>query len=267
MGYMPSVIGRVMRAATLRAIGTITHVRTQAPVAALTFDDSPALRSTPRLLDTLAAYGARATFFVVGREARRYPDLVRRIAAGGHAIGNHSWDHPSFPLIPGHERRRQIHACARAVAPYGCRLFRPPYGHQTPETRLDVLRTRHQAVTWSIVAQDWLDDAPAVIAERVTREIRPGSVVLFHDGLVDALDERYFDRGAMLDALRLVLQRLRGAFAFVTVPELLRLGHAIREPWVMESNVAFLSRLRRQAGEAGWHGDDGAWTRVPGPAR
>lgn len=250
MRYAPRVLTRTVRAAALRLVGTITHVRTRDPVAALTFDDSPDPRWTPRLLDLLAAYEARGTFFMIGSAAARHPDLVRRVAAAGHAIGNHSWDHPSFPLIPGRERRRQIRACARAIAPYGCRLFRPPYGHQTKETRLDVLRTGHDVVTWSIVAEDWLGDRPEAIAERVAGAIRPGSVVLFHDGLIDALEERYFDRGAMLEALRMVLARLRGAFAFVALPELLRRGRPQREEWVMPSNVAFLRRLRRQDGGA-----------------
>ncbi|MGH8754891.1 MAG: polysaccharide deacetylase family protein [Burkholderiales bacterium] len=120
-------------------IGTITHVSTSDAVAALTFDDGPHPEFTRRLLDILDRYQARATFFIVGRSAQRYPELVKRIAQAGHALGNHSWDHPSFPYISRRERRLQIRACAKAIHPYGLKLFRPPYGNQSIASRLDAL--------------------------------------------------------------------------------------------------------------------------------
>ena len=81
--------------------GTITGVTTRDPVAALTFDDGPHPEYTPLLLNILERYQARATFFMIGDAAQRHPDLVRQVAQGGHAIGNHSWDHPFFPSLSG----------------------------------------------------------------------------------------------------------------------------------------------------------------------
>jgi peptidoglycan/xylan/chitin deacetylase (PgdA/CDA1 family) len=242
------VLRRLSRPVVRRALGTITHVSTADRVAALTFDDGPDPVWTPRLLSVLQAHQAHATFFMVGSRAARYPDVVRQVAAGGHVIGNHSWDHPSFPWIPGPERRRQIRACARAIAPYGSRLFRPPYGHQTRATRLDALRMGHDVAAWNVIAEDWLDHPAADMAERIAADLRPGSVILFHDGLADALDDRYFDRSATLDAVRLVLERFAGDLAFVTLPQLLEHGRAHREPWTMDGNVEYMNRLRRPDG-------------------
>jgi len=120
-------------------LGAITHVATPDPVAALTFDDGPNPKFTPCLLDILEKHKARATFFMLGENAQRYPQLVQRVARAGHAIGNHSWNHPEFPSITGRERRAQIRRCAKAIAPHGQRLFRPPYGYQNIASCIDLL--------------------------------------------------------------------------------------------------------------------------------
>ncbi len=224
----------------------MTHVSTQEPVAALTFDDGPDPVWTPRLLEILDAYRARATFFMVGQAAHRHSGLLRRVAASGHAIGNHSWDHPSFPSLSARARRAQIRACERALAPHGQRLFRPPYGHQDIWSRLDALLLGYRVVAWSVWAADWRDRSPSTIAARVMDALRPGSVVAFHDGLVDAVDEQYFDRGATLDAVRLLLNRLAGTFSFVTVPELLRHGRPQQVHWVTHGSADVMAGLRRR---------------------
>src|SRR6516225_1136210 len=78
--------------------GTVSHVLTPEPVAALTFDDGTHPQFTPRLLQILERHKAHATFFMVGELAQKHPELVRQVAQARHAIGNHSWDHPSFPI-------------------------------------------------------------------------------------------------------------------------------------------------------------------------
>ena len=127
----------LLAASVRKVLGSLTHVITTDPVVALTFDDGPDAESTPRVLALLEKYQARGTFFVVGHAAASCPDLVKRIAVGGHAIGIHSWDHRAFPGLSSGERRRQIRACERALRPYVSRLFRPPYGEQTVLSRLE----------------------------------------------------------------------------------------------------------------------------------
>jgi peptidoglycan-N-acetylglucosamine deacetylase len=228
----------------------VTRVLTEDPVVALSFDDGPDPVYTPRLLDILAAYRARATFFMLGARAHRHPELVARVAAEGHAIGNHSWDHPSFPLISQEERCEQIQACARAISPYGAQLFRPPYGNQDRASWLDVDRMGYRVVTWKIDAGDWGERDGASIADTVTAQLQPGAVVLLHDGLFDAPDTRFFPRDATMSAVQLLLDRLDGGMRFVTIPQLLQYGTPHCKKWNYTEDKAELNRLIRQDASA-----------------
>jgi len=216
--------------ALLRLVGTITSVETGEPLVALTFDDGPHPTFTPRLLEVLTKHQARATFFMIGKYAQRYPQLVGQVAEGGHTIGNHSWNHRLFPTISGRERRQQIRACARVLAPHAQRFFRPPGGHQTLRSRLDALWLYHDVVTWNVIIGDWVDhDYNANrIFEKLKNKIGAGSIVLLHDALWDAKEERVTDRGPVIQAVDMLLEYFAGRFRFVTLPELLRHGHPVR---------------------------------------
>lgn len=223
--------------------GTVVGVATGEPVAALTFDDGPDPEATPRLLELLERHGARGTFFMVGRAAARHPELVARVAAGGHAVGNHSWDHPSFPLLRGRWRRCQLRWTADALAPHEVKLFRPPYGHQTPGSQLDAARLGYRTVMGDLIAEDWRDDPPEALVARVLRRFRPGSIALFHDALYTTTDERFRDRGPTIRAVELLLEHFAGRVRFVTVPELLRLGRARKWPLYRRADLGWLRRL------------------------
>lgn len=210
---------------------------------ALTFDDGPNPEATPRLLEILESRGARGTFFMVGKVAARHPELVARVAAGGHAIGNHSWDHPSFPLIKSRWRRTQIRWCQEALAPHGSRLFRPPYGHQSPASQLDAARLGYRAVTWSINAEDWLDDPPEKLLERIRKRLRPGSVILFHDALYATIDRRYCHRGPTLEAVARFLDEVGEGYQAVTLPELLRRGRPRKWHWYQRPDLGWLRKV------------------------
>ena len=226
------MVKRLFAAVLQKAMGTITHVATQDPVAALTFDDGPHPRYTPRLLEILEKYQARATFFMVGEAAQKQQELVRLVAQAGHAIGNHSWDHPSLSSICGRDRRRQINDCANATAPYGQRLFRPPWGHQSIASRLDALRLGYQVVTWNVVAEDWLDHDADHMAKRLIGAITPGSIVLLHEAIYRSrFAVAQYDRESMLEALNTVLTRLGDRFRFITVPDILRHGRPVLRNW------------------------------------
>jgi peptidoglycan/xylan/chitin deacetylase (PgdA/CDA1 family) len=217
---------------------------------ALTFDDGPDPVSTPRLLQALAARGARATFFMIGVRAHLHPELVSRVAAEGHAIGNHSWDHPSFPMIPQEERREQVVNCARAIAPYAGQLFRPPYGHQDLASWLDVHQMSYRVIAWEIDGGDWDEREGPVIADAVMEKLHPGSIVLLHDGLFDAPNVRPFPREATVSAVELLLDRVAGRIRFVTIPELLRYGAPHCKHWEYLEDKEELNRLIRQDGLA-----------------
>lgn len=234
---------RLIAAFRRRVLGTITHVSTCVPVVALTFDDGPHPESTPRLLDILEKHQAHATFFMVGESAKRHQWLVKRIAQQGHAIGNHSWDHTSFPLLKGQKRRAQIRACSQAINPYGQRIFRPPYGDQTMGSRLDALLLGHQVITWSLVANDWLDHDADWISDKILNMIKPGDVILFHDTLFTVIEERYADRKPVFESITMILERLANLFQFVTIPELLRYGRPQRQLWYKKTDPDWLNKL------------------------
>jgi peptidoglycan/xylan/chitin deacetylase (PgdA/CDA1 family) len=181
---------------------------------------------------------------LLGRCAQRHPDLVARIAAGGHAIGNHSWDHPSFPAVSTYERRRQISACGRVLGRLAPKLFRPPYGDQTLGSRLDALWLGYQVVTWNVSGTDWRGDGPEAIADRVLHDLRPGSIVLLHDALYRYEDPHFVSRAATLAALAIVLQAAAGRFRFVTVPQLLTLGRPNREFWIQPGQADYVAGLK-----------------------
>jgi peptidoglycan-N-acetylglucosamine deacetylase len=224
MSKVFSTISRAARDLARPFVGTITHVSTRDPVAALTFDDGPEPTFTPRLLDVLHHHGARATFFMVGASAQRHPALLERVAAAGHAIGNHSWDHPSFPCLSSRERRNQVRACGRALAPYGLPLFRSPGGHQSPRSVLDVRSLRFQPIGWTIDPQDYTERTADEIAGQILQDIHPGSIIVLHDAI---FHQPHSDRSATIDAVDRVLSRAAG-YRFLTIPALLRHGRPCR---------------------------------------
>lgn len=229
------------------AIGAITHVATDEPLAALTFDDGPHPNITPRLLDVLLRGNARATFFMIGEAAQQHPRLVRRVVEEGHAIGNHSWNHPSFPLLTRRERIRQVRACEQALAPYGHRLFRPPYGHQSITSRLDLCWLGHDVITWNIDAGDWRNLDADQMSDRLVKCIHPGSITVFHDGGFDITEEECLHRGPTVEVVTRLLTQLRGRFRFVTIPELLRCGKPHREFWGSRANPPAPGNTDRRA--------------------
>lgn len=228
---------QALRAASQYLLGTITHVSTAEPVAALTFDDGPDPLSTPPLLELLARHGAKATFFMLGIHARRHPELVRLIAEAGHTVANHSFDHPRLPSLCRRDRIRQLKACEAAIAPFGQKLFRPPRGLQSVGSRIDALLLGYRVVTWNVIIQDWEVRSSDWIAERLDNDVKPGSIVLLHDVLYEADRPEAVDRTPTLAGLDMFLTRNRQRLSFVTVPELLRHGAPHNASWFVRSDT------------------------------
>lgn len=154
------------------------------PRVALTFDDGPHPETTPPVLDALAAAGARATFFVLGRAAALAPHLVRRIASEGHSVGIHGWDHRPLTLSgPGRLRADICRARDAAEDATGApvRWFRPPYGYRGPAMRRAVRAAGLIPVGWRFAARDWAAATGDDVCDRVLSAIRPRDIVLLHD--------------------------------------------------------------------------------------
>ena len=187
-------------------------------VVALSYDDGPSPRNTPELLQILAAAGARATFFAVGTEVARHPELVSRIADSGSEVANHSYSHRDFRDLDEGEIRAEIESCAEAITAAGvsARLFRPPFGKR-PEDSARICRTIGlNCVLWSLDSGDTMPFTAAQIEHEVVNGVKPGDIVLLHDG-----GDR---RQRTIDASRGILRELgaRG-YRFLTVSELLGL--------------------------------------------
>lgn len=208
-------------------VGAIIACTTQEPMVALTFDDGPHEEYTPRLLDILARHNARATFFIVGEQAQKYPGIMLRIAAEGHTVANHTWNHPEIPDISISEQKRQISTCAAEIAPYrdGTQpIFRPPWGVQDPAFIVRLWRMGYLNVTWNVDADDWNDHDQEWYAEEFHRKARPGNIILLHDRVTPPAEPAALDRSNMLKGLDIALAQLTRSYQFVTVPQLLKHG-------------------------------------------
>lgn len=177
----------------------------------LTFDDGPHPEITPAILDVLAAHGACATFFQEGCDVEAFPDLTRRVVQEGHAVGNHSWDHPDLGAAGTtlDDVRRQLESTSSEIARVtGSRptLFRPPYGRLGDTVREQQIRAEAAAlgmetVLWTITPEDWQRPGVDAIVECVLGEAEPGAIVLMHDG-----DD--VDREANVAALETIMSEL-----------------------------------------------------------
>lgn len=151
----------------------------------LSFDDGPDPGYTPRLLELLARHGAQASFFLLGEEVERHPGIVERMAADGHLLGNHSWNHPNFTRIDWREQLAQIEATDRVLERFdGHRdhLFRPPSGHFTPSLVLRFARRGRGIAYWSYDSLDYQHrPAEALVQTLRANPPRAGDVVLMHD--------------------------------------------------------------------------------------
>jgi peptidoglycan/xylan/chitin deacetylase (PgdA/CDA1 family) len=156
----------------------------------LTFDDGPDPESTPKVLDILRREKVPAVFFLVGRWVARYPDLVRREVADGHALGNHTWHHAYLTRMEPDCMRAQIRAtrnAIRAVAGIDTPWFRPPGGHYDPEVVRACREMGQVIVLWSDTPGDWLRPTPQAIEARGLRYLRPGAIILLHDTLPETV--------------------------------------------------------------------------------
>jgi len=146
----------------------------------LTFDDGPTPVITEQVLDILKSYGAGASFFCIGRNAERNPDLIRRISAEGHTIGNHTYSHLNGLKTRNRDYFNDIRL-AQSLVP--AVLFRPPYGMIRP-SQIRYLRNLYTIIMWDVMSYDY---DPGVTREKclsnVLKNVRSGSIVVFHDSI------------------------------------------------------------------------------------
>lgn len=177
----------------------------------LTFDDGPHPDHTPALLDLLAEHGAKASFFLVGREVERHDALARRIASEGHTLGNHSYSHPRFEALTLDEQLEEIERTQRLLTGIDGRsrhAFRPPRGVLTGAMLASLVRRRHRIDYWSYDSLDYSRRPVPELLETIQRHPpRGGDIILMHDDsehsltLLRALIPAWIAQGFSLRAL------------------------------------------------------------------
>lgn len=147
----------------------------------LTFDDGPIPEATPWVLDVLDRFQAKATFFMVGDNAHRYPELLEEVRRRGHSIGNHTYNHVGGLRLSSW---KYLYNCHRAAEILHTRLFRPPHGWMGPVQYRTMRHFGYTVVMWDLVTRDYSRRLTAQdVLENVKRYARNGSIITFHDSL------------------------------------------------------------------------------------
>lgn len=208
----------------------IYHVENPRKVVALTFDDGPSARWTPPILDALKQSGIKATFFMLGEHVARYPEVAKRVAAEGHEIGNHTYDHHVLIYYTLDELEREIKDTEKIIREstgVTTRYFRPPKAWLTPKENKKIEGLGYKVILWSLNSKDWVNFDDRYIVRYLCRHIRPGDIILFHDS-GGAFGTEGGKRKETLKCIPLLAEKLRRmGYSFVTVSELLeeRSGH------------------------------------------
>lgn len=192
-------------------------------VIALTFDDGPHPKYTSEILDILDEYDVKATFFVLGKFAEAYPDIIRRQWEEGHEIGNHTYSHINIKkaskdnLQKEYKKTQEIVYSVTNSKP---KLFRPPYGSFDEKTIDIVEKSNSVIVLWSYKqdSKDWSNPEVNKIVNTTLSNIENGDIILFHDYI-------YYNESHTVEALKKIIPELKNrGYEFVTISELINLS-------------------------------------------
>jgi len=201
--------------------GAVVRVETKQRLVALTFDDGPDPRWTPKVLELLRQYHAHATFFEVGVNVTAHADLVHAVLADGNEVGDHTWDHPDLELMAAPQVDQEITAGADAISRVGApapKYFRPPKGLTDEAVGVLANANQYRTIFWDLCLERFVDhtpDMPDAVLDMLTR-VKPGSIILAHDGGIP-------DRTKTLKTLPMLLQGLKArGYKMVDVTQLLK---------------------------------------------
>ncbi len=184
---------------------------------ALTFDDGPSSKYTEKILSILDEYNIKATFFVVGANAKEYPDIIKKEIACGHELANHTYSHANLRSLKFDIAKEELCKTERTIAEicnYRTRLIRPPGGKYSDGIKTLAESLDYKLVLWSIDTRDWAHSSVESICKNVLNNVVSGDIILFHDYIPH--------ESPTPEALRIIIPTLieRG-FSFVTVSELI----------------------------------------------
>jgi polysaccharide deacetylase family sporulation protein PdaB len=208
-------------------LGIVKRVQTDRPWIALTFDDGPDSHETPEILDVLKKYNAKATFFVIGEQGHKHPDILRREVSEGHELANHSFSHCDFSSLNGMEIEYELFKSDDeifSITGQRTQLFRPPGGYYNDTIVQTAQEAGYTVIlwTWYQDSKDWSKPGVQKIVHRVVSNAHPGDIVLFHD--------RISGSSQTAKALKEILPQLqKQGYSFVTVSELIKKQFPLNE--------------------------------------
>jgi peptidoglycan-N-acetylglucosamine deacetylase len=219
--FTVSILLYAITSPTSEIFGKVTHhVKGNKKVIALTFDDGPNGQTTQRILDTLEQEKVKATFFLIGKNVEKYPDIAREIVDRGHSIGNHSYTHPwELPFENKRALTEEIDKTETAIyqaTGEKTTLFRPPHGFRTPWMMTAIKQKGYQIVTWDDMTYDYVKySKPRYITKKIVSRAKPGSIIVLHDGL----DLNHgIERKNTDEALGYIIRELKNkGFDFITL--------------------------------------------------
>jgi peptidoglycan/xylan/chitin deacetylase (PgdA/CDA1 family) len=185
LGVAAVGLREVVNSSTFQLFGDyVARVDTQERVVALTFDDGPNPYHTPRVLAALDQHQVKATFFMMGRNVERYPEVAREVMRRGHEIGNHSYSHPKLVLMSPRRVREEIErtdTLLRDLGVSGEIHFRPPHASKFIVLPYVLMQMRKLSVLGDVDPEEWKRPSAAVMTESILRQVRPGSIIGLHD--------------------------------------------------------------------------------------
>lgn len=204
--------------------GTIYRVKTDRKRVVLTFDDGPSPVWTPKILDELKRENIKAAFFMIGYHVRKYPDIARRVAEEGHTIGNHGYAHSVMLYYTPAELEEEIkyteHVIREATG-QTTKYFRPPKAWLRRKIKEKVKSMGYETILWSLNSKDWVSFNHKSIVRYISRNVKNGDILLFHDsGNVTTTEGG--NRRQTVKAISLLARTLREqGFEFVSIGELI----------------------------------------------
>jgi peptidoglycan/xylan/chitin deacetylase (PgdA/CDA1 family) len=198
----------------------IVRLNTDQRIVALTFDDGPSPPYTDQLLEVLAKHEVKATFFMIGNRIEKHPETMRRVIAEGHQIGNHSYSHPLLGFLPPSYVQREIERTdklLRQVGVTGEIVFRAPVLTRFLPVAWVLAKGGRAHISCNVWGWDWTTQNPDRITETVLKKVKPGSIVVLHDGKAENKDA---NRSGTIEATdRIITALKRDGYRFVRLSD------------------------------------------------
>ena len=207
--------------------GLIYRVAGSKKLVALTFDDGPSPEWTPKILDALKKANIKATFFMLGKHVKQYPEIAKMVAEQGHEIENHTYSHRVLIYYTMDELEMELgstHEIIKEVTGRDTKYFRPPKAWVTDREKIKIKELGYQIILWTLNSKDWVNFDDKYIVKYISKHISPGDILLFHDS-GGVFSSEGGSREETVKVIPRLAEKLRAmGYEFVTIEQLLKSG-------------------------------------------